>query len=140
MSKSKVVRVVLYAALIFLAGGVAGAFVAPMIGRTFMRPPRPRELSQHMMERLQTGLNLTADQAAKIQPLVEKVGAEIESIRHETVKHVHERVAETNAQIAQILTPEQRVKFARMEAEHRKRMGHGHPPGEPPPPGPDGTR
>ena len=140
MNKSKGIRVIFYALLIFLAGGVAGAFVAPMIGRTFMRPPRPREMSQHMMERLQSGLNLTADQAAKIRPLIEKVGADIESIRHDTVKHVHERVTETNAQIAQILTPEQQAKFIRMEAEHRRRMGRGHPPGEPPPPAPDGPR
>ena len=93
-----------------------------------------------MMERLQAGLNLTADQAAKIKPLVEKAGADVESIRHETVKHVHERVAETDAEIAKILSPEQKAKFAQMEVEHRRRMGHGRPPGEAPHPGPDEPR
>jgi periplasmic protein CpxP/Spy len=130
-------RVVFYAALIFLAGALTGALVAPLVGRTFMRPPEPREMSRHMLMRLQSDLNLTEDQTAKIRPLIDKIGAEMDAIRRETTKRVHDRVAAMHAQIAQLLTPEQRDKFMKLEAEHRQRLGHRRGRGEPPPPPPD---
>ncbi len=130
MNKSRALRITLYALLIFLAGGITGALVAPRFGRTFMRPPDSKQMSQHMMERLQSGLNLTRDQAAKIKPLIEKTGADMETMRRETSKRVHDRVAETNAQISLLLTPEQKEKFIKMEAEHRKRIARCHPYGD----------
>jgi Spy/CpxP family protein refolding chaperone len=140
MNKSRSLRIILYAALIFLAGAITGALVAPRLGRTFMRPPDPKQMSQHMLARLQSGLQLTDKQAAQIKPLIENAGADMETIRRETTKRVLDRIAETNAQISLFLTPEQKAKFMKMEAEHRKRLGHGHrfgePPGPPPPPGP----
>ena len=127
MNKSRALRITLYALLIFLAGGLTGALVAPHFGRTFMRPPDSKQMSQHMMDRLQSGLNLTPDQAAKIKPLVEKTGADMETVRRETSKRVHDRIVETNAQISLLLTPEQKEQFIKMEAEHRKRMARCHP-------------
>ena len=141
MSKWPSLRVILYALLIFLAGAVTGALVAPMVGRTFMRPPEPRELSRHMLERLQSGLHLTAEQSAQIKPLIEKTGADMEIIRRETTKRVLERIAQTNAQISALLTPEQKIEFAKIEAEHREYLRKHHhfhgPPGPPPPPPPE---
>jgi Spy/CpxP family protein refolding chaperone len=136
MISSRAVRVTLYATLIFLAGTITGAFIAPHFGRAFMRPPDPKQISQHMMDRLQSGLDLTPDQAAKIKPLVEKIGSDMEMIRRDTSKHVHDRIAETNAQITQLLTPEQKDKFIKMEAEHRRRLARCRPWGEAPSPGP----
>ncbi|MEO7723453.1 MAG: YtxH domain-containing protein [Chthoniobacterales bacterium] len=127
MNKSRALRITLYALLIFLAGGITGALVAPRFGRTFMRPPDSKQMSQHMMERLQSGLNLTRDQATKIKPLVEKTAADMDTMRRETSKRVHDRVAETNAQISLLLTPAQKEKFIQMEVEHRKRISRCHP-------------
>jgi Spy/CpxP family protein refolding chaperone len=130
-------KVILYAALIFLAGATTGALVAPMIGRTFMQPPRPEQMSRHMLEHLQSGLHLTAEQTAKIKPLIEQTGADMETIHRETMKRVLARIGQTHAQISLLLTPEQRAEFIKMEAEHRKHFGHEHlfvePPGLPPP-------
>ena len=56
MNKSRAARIVLYAVLIFLAGAITGALVAPMIGRTFMRLPDSQQMSRHMLEHLQSGL------------------------------------------------------------------------------------
>ena len=127
MNNSRALRITLYALLIFLAGGITGALVAPRFGRTFMRPPDSKQMSEHMMDRLQSGLNLTPEQVAKIKPLVEKTGADMETVRRETSKRVHDRIAQTNAQIALLLTPEQKEKFIKMEAEHRERMARCHP-------------
>jgi Spy/CpxP family protein refolding chaperone len=138
MNKSRSLRIVLYVALIFLAGGVTGVLIAPITGRTFMRPPRPEEMAQHIMERLRSGLSLTDSQVAKIQPLVQKTGADMETIRRETMQQVRHRMDETNAKILAFLTPEQQIAFKKMEADHRNHLRHLHPLGEPPgPPPPD---
>ena len=143
MSKSRWLRGTLYAALIFLAGAATGTLLAPWLGRTFMRPPQPRELAFHMLDRLQSGLHLTDEQKAKIKPIIEATGTDMETIRRETAARVHQRIGQTNEQISALLTPDQKIEFNKMEEEHRKRMREYHqqhhhhfglPPDSPPPP------
>jgi Spy/CpxP family protein refolding chaperone len=90
-----------------------------------------------MLAHLRSGLNLTDEQMAKIKPLIEKTCADMETIHRDTTRRAMNRIAETNAKIATFLTPEQKVKFEKMEAEHRNRIGHIHhfaaPPGALPP-------
>lgn len=136
-SNSLTTRAVLYGLLIFLAGIITGALLAPLIGRTFMQPPQPQELSQHIMDHLTSELHLTNSQVAQIQPLVKKAGADMELIHRETMERVMRRLDETNAQISTLLTPAQQVEFKKMEAEHRSRLHHFHPLGEPPLPPPN---
>lgn len=126
MSKSRLLRIFLYAALIFFAGAITGALVAPLVGHQFMRPPNHEQMSHYMFERLQSGLHLSDHQSAQIKPLIEKTVADTETIHRETIKRVLNRIAETNAQISSLLTPEQKVQFIKMEAEHKKRMRHFH--------------
>jgi len=133
MNKLRVGRIIVYAALIFLAGGVTGALLAPLFGRTFMRPPAPHEMSQHMLAHLQSVLHLTDQQLTQIKPLVEKTGAEMETIHRETMQRVLARLAETHAQISAFLTPEQKIAFQKMEKEHGERLRHVHPILLPPP-------
>lgn len=136
MNNSRVLRIVVYATLIFLAGAATGAFVAPNLGRHFMRPPRAEEMSRHMLEHLQSELNLTADQAAKIRPLIEETGQAMDALRRNTTQQVRARMAETNKKIAALLTPEQQIKFEKMEAEHRQRLERARSLGRRPPPRP----
>jgi hypothetical protein len=141
MNNARSGRIILYAVLIFLAGFATGALLAPFFGRTFMRPPAPHEMSQHMLSHLQSILHLTDQQLAQIKPLVEKTGADMETIHRETMKRVLARIAETNAQVSVFLTPEQKATLIKIEAEHTKHFGHGHHPFAetpgPPPPSPD---
>lgn len=136
MNKSRAARIALYAALIFLAGAVTGALVAPMLGRHFMRLPDSHQMSRLMLAHLRSGLDLTNEQEAQIKPLVEKTCSEMETIHQQTTQRVIDRLAETNAKIAAFLTPEQQVKFKKMEAEHRVHIRHFHHPGAPPGPPP----
>ncbi|MGI8889437.1 MAG: hypothetical protein ACR2G0_01455 [Chthoniobacterales bacterium] len=137
MSSSRTLRITLYAVLIFLAGAITGAFVAPLFGRHFMRPPDPRQMSEHMMARLKSGLHLTGAQAEQIRPLLERTGKNLETIRRETTRQVLDRVALTNKEVLALLTPAQQIEFNKMENEHRQRLRHVHPwalpPDEPPP-------
>src|SRR5690242_15512388 len=122
MSNFRWLKGTVYALLIFLAGAVTGTLLAPWFGRTFMRPPQPRDLAFHMLDRLQTGLHLTDEQKAKIKPIIEATGTDMETIHRETAARVHQRISQTNEQISALLTPEQKVEFNKMEEEHRKRM------------------
>jgi Spy/CpxP family protein refolding chaperone len=137
MNKSRAVRIVLYAGLIFLAGAITGALVAPMVGRHFMRLPDSPQLSRLLLAHLRSGLDLTAEQEKKIKPLVEKSCADMEAIHHQTMQRVVDRLNETSEKISAFLTAEQKVKLKKMEAEHRLHLRHFHHAGgpvEPPPP------
>jgi len=132
MNKAPAARIALYAILIFVAGAVTGALVAPIIGRSFMRLPDSHQMSHVMLARLRSGLDLTDEQMAKIRPLVENACGDMETIHRETMQRVLNRIAETNAKISAFLTPEQRVKFEKMQVEHRMQIRHFHHPGPPP--------
>ncbi len=99
-----------------------------------MKLPDSHQMALHMIERLRSGLDLTDEQTAKIRPLVENTCADMATIHRQTMQRAIDRVAETNAKISTFLTPEQQVKFKKMEAEHRLHLRHFHHPG--PPPGP----
>ncbi len=62
--------------LVFLAGGVTGAFVGAAHARHFFfMAPRPAVISERMRERLQRELSLTPEQVAKISPMLDKAAA-----------------------------------------------------------------
>jgi Spy/CpxP family protein refolding chaperone len=120
-------RVVLYAALIFVAGLFVGLLAGPLAVRTFLRPPTPSEMSSHILARLQSRLSLTPEQTAQIKPVVELTASDIEAIRLSTTKQISDRIAQTNSKIAPLLTPEQNAKLEQMEAERREHMRHASP-------------
>lgn len=126
--------------LVFLAGGVTGAFVAATTTRHHLFATSHQGIAaQRMRDRLQTELNLTPEQLAKISPVVDKAAAQLESIRKDTARRVRETFAETHQQIAADLTPEQRTRMEQMRNRHRTFMRHHHrrdgrmPPPPPPP-------
>lgn len=100
-----------------------GPFGGP--GGHFHPPGRPGVV----MDMLQHQLDLTKDQSDRIQKIVESSRADVDSIR-----------AQTRQQILQVLTPEQRTKWERMDEHFFHHGGPPHGPGGPgdePPPPPD---
>ena len=134
MNKSPAWRSVLYAILIFAAGLFSGLVITPMLFRMVVGPPRPAEMSRHMLSRLQSKLDLTSEQVAQIKPLVEQASSDLETMRIGTAKQVFDRIAETNSRIAAFLTPEQIAKLEKMEAERRAHLSDKIPFLPPPPP------
>ena len=127
MTKWRSWKVVLYAALIFVAGLFIGVIAGPLVPRTFLRPPSPAEMSSHILARLQSRLSLTPEQTAQIKPLVEQTASDIEGIRAATTKQISDRIAETNSKVATFITPEQKAKLDQMDAERREHMRHAPP-------------
>ena len=112
-----------YAAAIFVVGGGTGACLAlGLIRHPRGGPPRSAEMAQRMRETLRTELDLTPVQTKKIDPLVEKLGAEMRAIHIETMERVRKLIDSAHDQIAAELTPEQKRKLEAMERKRKQRF------------------
>jgi Spy/CpxP family protein refolding chaperone len=118
--------------LVFVAGGITGALVGASHTRSRIFGPHRGMPSEHMRRWIRHELNLTPEQVAKISPVIDKASAQLESIRRETGKRVHETMEQAHQEMAVNLTDEQRAKLHEIEARHAHRRGLH----QPPPPGP----
>src|SRR6267154_1643661 len=115
--------------LVFVAGGISGAFLGGLYARhLFFGFHRPELIGARMKERLRAELNLTPEQIAKISPIIDKTAAQLRDIRRDTARRVHETIAEAHRQ-----------KLQQIEERHRRWRHHRFPhefPGESPAPSP----
>jgi len=120
--------------LVFIAGGITGAFVGGSYAQQhFLELHHPEQIAGRMKERLRADLNLTPEQLAKISPIIDKTTAQLRDIRRDTGRRVHEIIADAHRQMAAQLTDEQRQKLTQMEERHRRwRHDRFHDEDEPP--------
>lgn len=133
MNKTKIA---IYLALIFLAGAVTGA----TIGARFVHfgpshPPRrpgdPEEFARHLFQNMKERLKLSADQAAKIEPIFRAGFEQVRSIQDKSLAQVEEAISLNHAEIASQLTEEQKSELAKMDQERKdwsRKRHHGPPP------------
>jgi Skp family chaperone for outer membrane proteins len=128
--------------LVFMAGAMTGVFFTAMHARRiFVEAHQPNVVSARMKDRLKAELNLTPEQEAKISPIVEKMAAQLEQIRTDTGRRVHETFVNAHREMNANLTDEQRKRLQQMEEHHRPGHlpfgphGPQHGPHGPPPPG-----
>jgi len=111
--------------LVFIAGGITGAFLGGLYARhLFFEFHHPALIGARMKERLRTELNLTPEQVAKISPIIDKTAAQLQTVRQDTGRRVHEVITEAHQEMAANLTAEQRQKLQQIEERHR-RWRHG---------------
>ncbi len=123
--------------LVFLAGAALGVFAGALHARHVMTHGRGPFAGERMRRHLQRQLNLTPEQAAKIDPVIDRTSAQLESIRRETAERVSQTMNESHREIVPLLTPEQRDRLEQMRQRHLRMMGrhnfgppHGPPPNE----------
>jgi Spy/CpxP family protein refolding chaperone len=119
-------------ALIFIAGALAGgALTFAYQGRPHF--PGEAQMRHHWMEHLTRRLDLTSDQQAKIAPILDKAGQDIEKMHHEELDRGQQIIKSAHDQIVQLLNDQQKVEFQKMEDERRRAFAnHGGPLGGPP--------
>jgi Spy/CpxP family protein refolding chaperone len=116
--------------LVFVAGGITGMALGGLYARhLFFDVHPPGRVGDRMKERLRTELRLTPEQVGKISPIVDKTAAQLQQIRRETGRRVHQIMTEAHKEIAVNLTDEQRQKLQQIEERHR-RGRHRHSPRE----------
>ncbi|MDB6146787.1 MAG: hypothetical protein JWO45_451 [Spartobacteria bacterium] len=123
--------------LVFIAGGVTGAFIAAATARHFLFiSPHHGMAAERMRERLRIELKLTPEQVQKISPIIDKSGTELERIRIDTARRVHETFAETHREISVHLSDTQRAKLQDMQKRHQHWIHRLHGQAPPPPDSP----
>lgn len=124
--------------LVFLAGLAAGAF----IGAAHLYPHRGdfahhRPLAERMRNQMKARLDLTPAQVEQTTPIFEQTAHQLEAVRADTGRRVHEILADSDRELAKALTPEQRTKLeafaARRDANRDNRRGPHSGPDEPRP-------
>jgi Spy/CpxP family protein refolding chaperone len=111
--------------LVFVAGGITGAFVGGSYARhRFFELHRPERIGARMKDELRAELNLTPEQVAKISPIIDNIDSQLRNIRRDTGQRVHQVMAEAHRQMAANLTDEQRQKLQQLEEQHRQWRHH----------------
>jgi Spy/CpxP family protein refolding chaperone len=111
--------------LVFVAGGITGAFMGGSYARHhFFELHGPERIGAQMKERLRDELNLTPEQVARISPVIDQTAAQLKDIRQDTGQRVHQVMTEAHRQIAANLTDGQRQKLKQIEERHRRWRHH----------------
>src|SRR5437773_282016 len=76
----------------------------------------------HGLEQLTEGLNLTSDQQAKVQPIIDKAQPQIAAIHREAMQKMKAVLDNTASEIRPLLTPDQQKKLDDNQNAHRGRM------------------
>jgi len=116
-------RVWLFLGLIFLVGAVTGMSLTMVTVRWWLQPPGEQQRRNEWMMRLTHRLDLTADQQAKIQPILTDAETQIQTLHHDEVERMASIIDTANSKISPILTPDQQKQLQEMEAEREKRFG-----------------
>jgi Spy/CpxP family protein refolding chaperone len=116
-------KIAVYLALIFVAGGVAGAGL-----RAIWKPEQPaarqvrirEDFANHIFSRMKERLELTPEQITQIEPVFRKGWDHVRAIQEQSLKQVETAVKQNHEEIAQFLTADQREKLEAWERERVK--------------------
>jgi Spy/CpxP family protein refolding chaperone len=78
----------------------------------------PKHHMENPLEHLSETLNLTPDQKARVQPIIDQTKPQIAAIHQEAMDKMKAIMESTGAQIRPLLTPEQQQKFDAMKKAH----------------------
>jgi Spy/CpxP family protein refolding chaperone len=81
--------------------------------------PGPNHHMENPLEHLSEKLNLTAEQKAKVQPIIDLAKPQLAAIHQEAMEKMRTLMESTNAQIRPLLTPEQQEKLDAMKKAHQ---------------------
>ena len=133
MSSSLKVRVAIGLALVFLAGLATGVFAGAWHAHHAFADRHEGRMAEHMRDRLKHELNLTPDQLAKMEPILDQTAKRLQDIRIESGRRVSETLTDAHHQLSEFLNPEQKKQLQGMEQHHPHGMHFriGHPGPEP---------
>jgi protein CpxP len=80
--------------------------------------PHHMMMMENPLEHLSKDLNLTDDQKAKVQPIIDQTRPQIAAIHKEAMEKLHAVMENAGNQIRPLLTPEQQTKLDAMKKAH----------------------
>ena len=120
-------RVALYLALVFVAGVVVGAlahrYVLPGHGGPGGPPHKSAEsFRKAVVEDLTKRLNLDAGQVAQLQRIMDDAHRDFQDFRERHKDEMKAIMDRQHGRISDMLRPDQRVAYEKIEAERRERI------------------
>ena len=125
--------------LAFLAGGAVGGLIAFHQTRNWHAEfgRHPHSFTERMRNRITSQLDLTPEQVAKVNPILNHATEELQTIRADTGAKVRQVATETNQALAPLLTDAQRTKLKELQEQSREKVRphgphhrHGPPPSD----------
>ena len=105
-------KIALTLVAIILVSGVAGGFAGFHYGKiVFRKRSNPEDWNVRAMRAFDNGLQLTPEQHARVQTIMDGAVEDFMSIRTETIEKSNHVLERRIAEISAELTPEQRAKF-----------------------------
>ena len=80
--------------------------------------PGPHHEMGNPLEHLSKDLNLTDDQKAKVQPIIDQTKPQMQAIHQEAMQKMHALLESAATQIRPLLNPQQQQKFDAMKKAH----------------------
>lgn len=116
--------------LAFLAGGAAGGFFTFHHARQWRSDygHHPHLLTERLRDRVKGQLDLTPQQLARIEPILDRASKQLQEIRAETGGKVRQVMAETNRALQPELTDAQRARLQKIQQAVQERKGPRHAP------------
>jgi Spy/CpxP family protein refolding chaperone len=112
----------------FLTLAAAGLIVLGGFGVVQAQNPRGGGARGRGLERLTEGLNLTPDQQAKVQPIIDQARPQIAAIHREAMQKMKAVMENTMSKIRPMLTPDQQKKLDDNQTARRgRRNAHKEP-------------
>jgi hypothetical protein len=105
--------------LIFLVGVITGGALMFGFRADLSHPPGPQQIRSHWLMHLTERLQLTPDQQAKIQPILEDAGGQIQSLHGEEIEKISHIMQAANDKITPLLTAQQQAEMKQMETERQ---------------------
>ncbi len=115
-------KLILLLTAIFLAGSVTGAFIMMRIGRKMIAErPMPDQWAPMHLRRLAERLKLQPEQIEQLRPIVHRNFEELGRLRNHSMTEARVVFERMEREVAEKLTPEQRVKFEELNRQMRER-------------------
>ena len=81
-----------------------------------------RSGGRNPLERMTADLNLTPEQKAKIQPIIDQAGPQIQAIHREAMQKLRAVMDNAKSQIRPLLTPDQQKQLDSAQSDRRDRF------------------
>lgn len=122
---------------IFAIGVITGGALTFGLSARFERPRIGDNMRADWVTFMSQRLDLTPEQRAKIQPIIKDASLRIRTLHREEIQQGSQIIKTANDQVRALLTPEQQIRFQKMEEEREKmfnnRIRNWGPPREGPP-------
>jgi Spy/CpxP family protein refolding chaperone len=121
MTQSMRWRMLGYMIALFIAGAITGAAVISRSSTSSqtLKIGRTEEIASLIRQKMDP-LNLTGEQDQKISPLIRSASEQLEASHLLCLQQCSTIIDKLHAQMAPVLTPEQREKLKQLEADRRE--------------------